>query len=210
MYRLVYGRIPKYVKVVIIHIGTNNVKKDSADEIAKGIYDICEIIRQLRPNVDVIATGVIPGHERPVQKVKVINNDLFRLFQRRQSSKRTFYIAPDMKDWTKKGGKHYNEELFIHDNVHFSPAGYEIFISYIQKISMETCLLLIPPTDRDGCLEDPYKHLAIGMSEIVLGGDELPRLRNPNYNAGSKFVTSREHLLNADWALRARGRGSHP
>ena len=71
MYRLWYGRIPKYIKLIIIHIGTNNVKKDSPDEIAKGIYDVCEMIRHLRPNVNVIATGVKPGHERPVQTMIV-------------------------------------------------------------------------------------------------------------------------------------------
>ena len=60
----------------------------------------------------------------------------------------TFYIAPDMKDWTKKGGKKIKDELFKHDHVHFSPAGYDILIPYIQKISMDTCLPLIPPTDR--------------------------------------------------------------
>ena len=29
-----------YVKVIVVHIGTNNVKNDTINEIAKGIYDI--------------------------------------------------------------------------------------------------------------------------------------------------------------------------
>ena len=84
----------------------------------------------------------------------------------RQSSKMTFYITPDVKDWTKKGGKKIKDELFKHDCVHFSLAGYDILIPYIQKTSMDTCLPLIPPTDRYGCLEDQYEHLAIDMSEL--------------------------------------------
>ena len=47
--------------------------------LANRIYDICEIIPRIRPNVDVIATGVIPGNDRPIQKVKTINNELVRL-----------------------------------------------------------------------------------------------------------------------------------
>ena len=205
MYRLWFGRIPKYIKVIVVHIGTNNVKNDTIHEIVKGIYDICEIIRHIRPNVDVIATGLIPGTDRPVQKVTTINNELARLFKCRKSSKRTFYIAPDMKDWTKKGGKKIKDDLFSHDLIHFSPAGYDVFIPYIQKISMDTCLPLVPPTDRDGCLEDPYKHLAIGMSELALG-DEPPRLWNTRINSGAKFVTTHEHCVNVEWA-RGRGRG---
>ena len=47
--------------------------------LANRIYDICEIIPRIRPNVDVIATGLIPGNDRPIQKVKTINNELVRL-----------------------------------------------------------------------------------------------------------------------------------
>ena len=36
---------------------------------------------------------------------------------------------------------------------------------------MDTCLPLIPPTERDGCLEDPSKHLTISISELALGDD---------------------------------------
>ena len=89
-----------------------------------------------------------------------------------------------MNDWTKKGGKKIKDELFKHDHVHFSLAGYNILIPYIQKISMDTCQPLIPPTDRDGCLEDPYKHLPVGISELALG-DEPPTLRNPHVNSGA-------------------------
>ena len=73
----------------------------------------------------------------------------------------------------------------VHQNgKKFLNFGYNILIPYIQIISMDTCQPLIPPTDRDGCLEDPYKHLPVGISELALG-DEPPTLRNPHVNSGA-------------------------
>ena len=66
--RLQEGCIPKYARLVIVYIGTNNVQSDTAEEIAHGIYQVCTVINDYRGDVDILVTGILPGIGRPVKK----------------------------------------------------------------------------------------------------------------------------------------------
>ena len=77
MARLQEGCIPKYARLVIVHIGTNNVQSDTAEKIDHGIYQVCTVINAYRGdaniNTGIPVTGILPGIGRPVKKVKETN-----------------------------------------------------------------------------------------------------------------------------------------
>lgn len=174
LYRVVWGRIPKNVSLVILHIGSNNVgrRKESANKIAKGIMQVCKEISARRPKLDILLTGVIPGLGRNAAKVERINVELGQLVK---GSTNTHYIAPDIAEWTINNGETHNPDLFRSDDqVHLNAAGYKKMVAYIQSISVKTCLPLFP-------LVSPCpRHLALGVDEL-LDGDDPPPLWNPRF-----------------------------
>ena len=138
--------------------------------------------------------ALYPGKEEILKKQKKINFELNKLLRGKNGSKiKSRYIAPNIKKWTIKEGKEVipNPALFVNDGIHLNNDGYDKLVSYIQEISLKTSLPLIPPNDRDGGLEDPYKHLAIGLPEKITHGDEPPPLWNPRFaavNGPSKII----------------------
>ena len=79
--------------------------KDDDTIIASGIKEICELIHEFRKDVDIIASGVIPGKGRDVKRVKKINFELGNMLRGKTGRNlRTYYKIPDMKKWTIKGG----------------------------------------------------------------------------------------------------------
>ena len=73
MARLQEGCIPKYARLVIVHIGTNNVQSDTAEKIDHGIYQVCTVINAYRGDANIPVTGILPGIGRPVKKVNETN-----------------------------------------------------------------------------------------------------------------------------------------
>ena len=147
LYRLQYQCIPKYVWLVIVHIGTNNMKYDSEEKIAAGIHQVCTIINKFRDDVDIIVSGILPRADISVKKVKRINRKLHDIFQgKRAAIIRTTYMKPKINDWTvlgKAGHLHPHPDLFQRDGIHLTAAGYDILVPYIQEVSltllMEEC-----------------------------------------------------------------------
>ena len=171
LYRLQEGRIPKCAQLIVVHIGTNNVPDDTADRIASGLHQICSKINEIRPDLEIILTGLLPGKDRPVKKIKTINHKLHDMFQGRRAAKmRVRYLKPTMADWTIRendGTMLPNPDLFKDDGVHLTPAGYKLFISYVQKISEKTSVRLVPLNVREGLSEDPLHHLSVMNPEPV-------------------------------------------
>ena len=69
LFMVTNGRIPKNVKVVVVHIGTNNVESDDESKVAAGIVQICRQIHTFRKDVDIIVSGILPGKKMELEKV---------------------------------------------------------------------------------------------------------------------------------------------
>ena len=95
----------------------------------------------------------------------------------KDNTMRTFYIALDIKEWTIEKEKSVIPDpgLYIQDQVHLNLAGYKKLVSYIQQISVDTCLPLFRIEPQRDSLTDVLHDLAIG-GEVQ---DEPPRLYNP-------------------------------
>ena len=71
--------LPKSIRSVVIHCGTNNIDTSSSDEISVGVVTIARSISHRYPNVEVIVSGLLPrGIHWSTRRVKIneINDHL--------------------------------------------------------------------------------------------------------------------------------------
>ena len=52
--------LPKSIRSVVIHCGTNNIDTSSSDEISVGVVTIARSISHRYPNIEIIVTGLLP------------------------------------------------------------------------------------------------------------------------------------------------------
>jgi lysophospholipase L1-like esterase len=66
LWRLEHGELDGAVaKVVIILIGTNNMSRNSPEEIAMGVGAICGKVRQHQPGANIVLMGIFPRGAKP-------------------------------------------------------------------------------------------------------------------------------------------------
>jgi lysophospholipase L1-like esterase len=66
LWRLRHGELDgAAAKVVVIHIGTNNVSRNTPVEIASGIRAICDEVRQRQPSVKIVLMAIFPRGPKP-------------------------------------------------------------------------------------------------------------------------------------------------
>ena len=174
LYRVENGVIPFRVRIVVVHVGSNNLSKVSPKKIANGIHQICKAINKDRTGVDIIVTGVLPRKGIELSQVCEVNQHLETLLV--GNTLRAFYIPPDIQEWTIDGKQ--DPFIYFEDGIHPNYLGYAKMVKHIQKISELTTLPLHPVAGRDCTLSDPFRHLAIGKTE-ELGEEEPPPLWNP-------------------------------
>ena len=92
------------------------MKEKKLSDIAKGIVNICQKLYERKRSASIILTGVLPGRERPLWKVKAVNNDIKTLIT--GSNYNTFFIAPVSPNGQPKSNMYENDEL------HLSAEGY--------------------------------------------------------------------------------------
>jgi lysophospholipase L1-like esterase len=80
LWRLQHGELDEAkAKAVVIHIGTNNTGKNSAEEIVTGIKAICAEVRKRQPDAKIILMAVFPRGAKPDEKrakIDTINHGL--------------------------------------------------------------------------------------------------------------------------------------
>ena len=64
--------LPKSIRSVVIHCGTNNINTSSSDEISVGVVTIARSISHRYPNIEIIVTGLLPRDIHwSVRRVKI-------------------------------------------------------------------------------------------------------------------------------------------
>lgn len=69
-------------KVVVLMIGTNNTRENSADEIAEGVEAIVKDLRAKLPKARILLLGVFPRNEKPApirDKIAAVNERISKL-----------------------------------------------------------------------------------------------------------------------------------
>jgi lysophospholipase L1-like esterase len=117
-------------KVVVLMIGTNNVGRDTAAQIAEGVTAIVKEINTRLPDTKVLLLAVFPRMESPVHpyraKLAEINATLAKLDDARQ----VFFLDIGQRFLQPDGT--LSKEI-MHDFLHLTPAGYQIWADAIQE-----------------------------------------------------------------------------
>ena len=145
LWRLQNGELDCYPRVVVVHCGTNNINKDSAEDIVKGILKIVKHIRTEKPDAKVIVFGLLPRDYLPhtFRRVKIeeINSKLEEqiTFSDELESEPVWFLRPE-DDWVNEDSK-LNKDLYHSDWLHLSEAGDEklakAISSFVQEILQE-------------------------------------------------------------------------
>jgi lysophospholipase L1-like esterase len=116
-------------KVVMLMIGTNNLRSNSAAEIADGIKAIVHAIHQKSPRTKVLLLGIFPRDPMPNprrEKIKGINNTISRLDD---GGKTVKYL--DIGDKFLEPDGTISKEIMF-DYLHLTPKGYRIWTDAVK------------------------------------------------------------------------------
>jgi beta-glucosidase len=118
-------------KVVVLMLGTNNIKSDSAAAIARADEKLVQTIRNKLPGTKILLLGIFPRAHRTDDpaanipaKVKAVNAELARL----DDGKTVRYL--DLADKLAPDGKEVPE--YYTDGVHLTAKGYEAWADAIE------------------------------------------------------------------------------
>jgi lysophospholipase L1-like esterase len=116
-------------KAAVVMIGTNNVRADSAEGIAKGVTLIVETIRTKQPQAKILLLAVFPRGEKAEgnafrDKLKVVNATIAKL----DDGEHIHYLDIGEKFLEDDGS--LSKEI-MPDFLHLSPAGYQIWADAI-------------------------------------------------------------------------------
>ena len=130
LWRIYHGELDGYqAKKVVLLMGTNNLGKNTNDEIIDGINELVRAVRHRQPKAEIYVAGILP---RSGQEPRVAALNL--LLQARLKSDEATYI--DMSsELTQQDGR-IIKELFS-DGLHPNQKGYQRMAKMLEKAMME-------------------------------------------------------------------------
>jgi lysophospholipase L1-like esterase len=142
LWRMQNGELEGYKpKAMVLMIGTNNLRDNSAAEIADGIKAIVAEVQKKQPQTKILLLGIFPRSPKPDDvipfgkdkvKVKVRDKikDINQIIAKLEDGKRVKYL--DIGDkFLQKDGELTKE--IMPDYLHLSAKGYQIWADAIQK-----------------------------------------------------------------------------
>ena len=102
LWHIKFGVLPKSTKVIIVHVGTNNVVRDNALNIAASIIDIANLLHLRNATAQVVVTGLLPRglYSSDIRDKIMLVNDHLEGFILKQ----TLYLTPEI-NWVHPDGK---------------------------------------------------------------------------------------------------------
>ncbi len=129
-------------KVVVLLVGTNNCGSSSAEHISAGIRKIIRLIHEKNPTTKILALGIFPrgprinadgspdNWESHMAKIRTVNADLATLDN--GNSIRALDITASFL-----GNDGTIPNTIMPDQVHLTPAGYQIWADAMQPLLQE-------------------------------------------------------------------------
>ena len=99
--------LPKSIRSVVIHCGTNNIDTSSSDEISVGVVTIARSIFHCYPNIEIIVSGLLPRDIHwSTRRVKINEtNDYLRDYCKK-IKKNDFHAPRPRLDFARQFSKH--------------------------------------------------------------------------------------------------------
>lgn len=140
LWRLQNGELEFNPDIVVIHVGTNNVNQDPADDIVQGLLAIVDYITNKTPSTKIIVTGLLPRDEFPSfrrKKIDEVNANLEEIIDFTDGAKygHVHFLKPE-SDWVLEGGM-IDDSLYHTDFLHLIEAGDEKFAKAIVGLIKE-------------------------------------------------------------------------
>ena len=141
LWRLQNGELECYPRVVVVHCGTNNINKDSAEDIVQGILAIVNYIREKRADAKVIVVGLLPRDYYPDtfrrEKIESVNSQLEEQisFSDELQEEPVWFLRPE-DDWVDEEGR-LKKDLYYSDWLHLAELGDEKLARVISDCARE-------------------------------------------------------------------------
>ena len=113
--------LPKSIRSVVIHCGTNNIDTSSSDEISVGAVTIARSISHRYPNIEVIVSGLLQRYIHWSTRRAKINKTNHYLKDYCERLKTMTFMHQDL-DWTLPDNS-LNMELYYKDLLHLIENG---------------------------------------------------------------------------------------
>ncbi|KAJ6222321.1 hypothetical protein RDWZM_000866 [Blomia tropicalis] len=135
LWRIANGELENVnAKLVVLMIGTNNIRLHSSKDIAKGIHAILDALYSKMPNAKVLLLSVLP---RQPENIDSIVHDINKSISQYADNKRVFWLDLTTNFEVTLGLE--KAELFLPDHVHLTEKGYQMW----QKVMEPTFSKLI-------------------------------------------------------------------
>jgi len=131
LWRIENGELDKSnPELVILMIGTNNAKDDSAEDIAKGVKAILSVIQTKLPKTKIIVHRIFPrGIES--HPLRLVTNKASEIFSKNSNEQSIYYLDIN---------SHFQDESnnvpidIMYDGLHLTTKGYAIWINAIKHL----------------------------------------------------------------------------
>lgn len=78
-------------KLIVLHIGTNNMNDNSVEEIAEGIKTILQLLKQKTPTSKILLLGIFPRGEFPNDPLRIKANKVNKMIKSFSDDQAIFY-----------------------------------------------------------------------------------------------------------------------
>lgn len=117
-------------KLIVLHIGTNNIIDNTAQEIAGGVKEILNKIKKKLPATKVLLLGIFPRGEKPNDYVRIKINKVNSIIATYNDNKNIFY--KDIGAAFLNEGGIANQNKMSQDFVHLKKDGYKAWAEEIE------------------------------------------------------------------------------
>ena len=99
--------LPKSIRSVVIHCGTNNIDTSSSDEISVGVVTIARSIFHRYPNIEIIVSGLLPRDIHwSTRRVKINETNDYPRGYYKKFFKNDFHAPRPSLDFARQFSKH--------------------------------------------------------------------------------------------------------
>jgi lysophospholipase L1-like esterase len=131
LWRITEGKELEPIKprAAVIMIGTNNMGRHSAEQIAGGIKGIVDELRKQKPEMKILLLGIFPRSPKATDKIRDKVKATNALIAKFDDGKMVFYKDIGEKFLEKDGSL---DKEVMYDYLHLTPKGYEIWATAIK------------------------------------------------------------------------------
>jgi lysophospholipase L1-like esterase len=133
LWRLQNGELAHiHPKVIVLMIGTNNLWRDSAGDVAKGMDVILDTIHHATPDAKVLLLGILERTDREARPdFESKRTEINKSLHDRADGKRIFYLYFGDKFLDQDGKLAHG---FLADGLHPTPRGYQVWAEQIRPV----------------------------------------------------------------------------